>query len=141
MSIPMSKWGRDHWSTFAFVCATVVGRDGDPDRDKMRCDADRHPGLFGPHQLRLGSASLKTKHPTRLLDGKVAKNHDDWDCVDDFEAEKLIITEGTGIHPRWVLTKKGWDFCKGLVMFKCYGGAFVDFRPEMIGEQLNRIKE
>lgn len=34
--------------------------------------------------------------------------HDDWDCVEDFMAEGLVIWEGTGMNPILRLTDKGW---------------------------------
>jgi len=73
--IPMEEFGKDHWSTFAYV-ETLVVEGEQPRRERMRCDADRHP--------QFAHGEFKDKFPTRTKKGEV-KNHDDWDCLDDCE--------------------------------------------------------
>lgn len=98
--IPINRWGRDHWSTLAYLETRIVGHRGVIQREHMRCDPALHPHLA--HEgSRMGSPA-----PTRLADGEVS-SHDDWSCQDDAEAEGLIQNVGTGLYRRYVLTDKG----------------------------------
>ncbi len=83
--IRIDLWGKDHWSTLSYLETCAVDNKGVPSLDRMRCDIDRHPGLYG-------SLSMMTpkKYPTLLKYGIKAMNHDDWDCVDDMEAVGLL---------------------------------------------------
>ena len=101
-SIPMSQFGRDHWSTFAYLESRCVNHRGRPDRQHMRCDPERHP----LHQNR-GTHTGKTPSPTRLGNGNEVHEHDDWDCVDDLATAGLVQIEGSGIDPIWRLTEHG----------------------------------
>lgn len=127
-AVPMRFWSKDHWSTFAYLCCRVTGNDGYPDKDHMRVDRDRHPGLIGPRVAMLGTTL--EKYPTRLQHGILLEDHDDFDCVDDFEAEDLVTTSGTGIAPRWHLTEAGWKVNKLLTEFKEKGGQFGEFKMD-----------
>ena len=98
--IPESFFGRDHWSTFAYIATRVVNHDGYPKREHMRTDPKRHPGLA--HR---GSHFCPGPYPTMLRGGVQLDDHD---CADDLEAAGLIVHIGTGIHPRWKLTERGW---------------------------------
>ena len=73
--VPMAQWGKDHWSTFAYIETRCVDFDGVPCRDHMRCDLDRHPSLR--HR-----GTSENKYPTRLKGGQERQDHDDWDCID-----------------------------------------------------------
>lgn len=104
--IPLERFGRDHWSTFAYLETRVVDARGIIDKDRMRTDPDRHPGLIGPRVMLLVMSS-REKYPTRLRDGELLSDHDDWDCMDDLERVGLLVTEGTGIQPLVKLTDEG----------------------------------
>lgn len=101
-SVSLESWGRDHWSTLLYLDHVVVDRGGRPDRAKMRCDPDLHPGLVSPHHTR-----FTKKYPTKLKDGEHLKDHDDWDCVEDLEAAGLLEWQGTGINPVIHITTVG----------------------------------
>jgi hypothetical protein len=125
-TVPLELFGRDHWSTFAYIACVVTGRDGIPDKDRMRTDRDRHPGLVGPTVARLES---KTKYPTRLAKGLERHEHDDWDCADDLETIGLIKQVGTGMNPKFILTELGWKVFKDLTEFKDKkGGSFATYQ-------------
>ncbi len=128
MSIPIEKFGKDHWSTFGYVGCRVTSNKGIPDRQHMRCDADLHPGLA--HNGRGGELPIQRKYPTILRGGVEQADHDDWSCVDDLEAAGLVKIGGTGIHPTWDMTDIGWAFCKVLTDFKRKGGAFAGFSEQ-----------
>lgn len=103
-SIAPDRWGRDHWSTFAYIETRVVDHKGVPERHHMRCSVKLHPGLV--HQTPFSTLDGQ-KYPTILKGGERLPDHDDWSCADDLEAYGLIKQEGTGIHPVFVLTDLG----------------------------------
>lgn len=125
--IPMNQWGKDHWSTLAYLETLAVENKGlaVPVNARMRTNEIRHPHLVGfvPH----GSTALNgSGYPTRLKDGEV-KEHDDWDCVDDATEEGLIEDVGTGINRAYKFTKLGKEVMAKLRQFKMDGGNFQDF--------------
>jgi hypothetical protein len=120
--VPMEFWGRDHWSTFAFICTRIVGEDGKIDRRKMRCDNKRHP-LHAHTDIGPGA-------PTMLRDNVALKDHDDWDCADDAEAANLLVNDkGTGLNRRYALTDAGWAMLRKITEHKAAGGTFSNFDP------------
>lgn len=128
--IRMELWGQDHWSTFAYLETCVVDNKGIPNLDRMRCDFDRHPGLYGT--LRRNQSLKEKKYPTRLKNAVEVLNHDDWDCVDDMEAAGLLRWEGTGIHPIIVFTERGNQIAAELRQHKAKGGKWGSFHPAMV---------
>lgn len=103
-AVPMERWGKDHWSTFAFVETRIVDHRGVLDHDRMRTHANRHPMLMGAKSRvgRLGSSGDGSAYPTRLKRalplGQVTgdpqpvelPHHDDYDCLDDAIAAGLL---------------------------------------------------
>jgi len=98
-----ARWGKDHWSTFAYLETCVVDRDGLVAHERMRCDVRRHPVFAAarPRGLVLtpGGADA-AQYPTRLRAERpgpggvwpVAElaDHDDYDCVADMIREGLL---------------------------------------------------
>lgn len=106
--IPMKKWGRDHWSTFAYLMSCVTTKGGEIDRRKMRCHRKLHPGLTNEASHMGGAFPL-----TRLKNGRTVRMHDDWSCLDDIVAAGLLVHVGTGMHPgRVEATLGAWPFAK-----------------------------
>jgi hypothetical protein len=105
-NVPMSEWGKDHWSCFGYVLSCYVGGSGYI--DSSRINKDGHV------------------YPTRLKNG-VEPGHNELNCIDDFEAEGLIVNEGTGITPRIHVTEKGWAVGRKLSEHKYQGKNFIDF--------------
>lgn len=124
--VPMSDWGMDHWSTFAYIETRIVDYRGSPEITRMRTDRDLHPGLAH------GSMGWK-KYPTRLkrIDGETREiaGHDDWSCLEDAEREGLLEWAGTGIDPIFVLTDRGRKVSDELRAWKRAGGKFSNFKP------------
>lgn len=118
-----ATFGRDHWSTFAYIETLVVDKSGKPDIRRMRCDPKRHP-LMAHQGSMFGAPS-----PTRLKDGVLLPDHDDWDCVDELEAAGLIEVGGTGMYPVFALTELGRGLAALLRAHKAAGGNFGDFSP------------
>lgn len=122
--IPMEKWGKDHWSTLAYLETLAVDKGGwaIPVNARMRTNEIRHPHLTGHHFANQSGS----KYPTRLKEGEV-KEHDDWDCVDDATEEGLVEDVGTGMNRAYKFTKLGKEVMAKLRQFKMDGGNFKDF--------------
>lgn len=122
--ITIDRFGKDHWSVFAYLETCAVDRNGVVGRDQMRCDSSRHPGLVGRYAA-TGLGNEK-KYPTRLKDGEI-QDHDDWDCFDDLEAAGLVTWEGTGANPVVGMTEAGIEMAGKLRGHKSKGGSFAMF--------------
>ena len=123
--VSIERFGKDHWSTFAYIATCVTGNGGVPHRDRMRTDQDRHPGLVGPRMFISMLGNMK--YPTRLAEGEELPDHDDWDCCEDLEEAGLLVSEGAGIEPVYGLTDLGWEVLKHLTAHKNSGGSFGTF--------------
>ncbi len=123
MTIPTEKFGKDHWSTFAYLETLAVDNKGRPDNHRMRCDLDRHPAMDHAY-----SGIGGQKYPTILAGGDELPDHDDWDCIDDLEAAGFVEQGGTGIHPVFKLTETGYRVAAALRKHKAEGGNFASFR-------------
>jgi len=124
-AVPMSQWGRDHWSTLAYIECRCVDHKGIPNRAHMRTDIDLHPALADTRIL--VNMQPGKKYPTRLKDGIDKEAHDDWSCAEDMEAAGLLKWEGTGLNPVFVLTKLGLKVSAALREHKAGGGNFASF--------------
>ena len=71
--VPPTDWGKDHWSTLAFLETAAVDNKGLVQNAHMRA----HPRLH-PKYAHTGSTG---EYPTRLKDGFELKDHDDWSCM------------------------------------------------------------
>ena len=104
-NIHPEKFGKDHWSTFAYVETRCVDHGGVLHHPHMRDDP---------------------KYPTKLRGGELANNHSDYDCLDDLEAAGLLTWSIT-VGAKVVLTSLGWEVASKLRQFKAGGGNFADF--------------
>lgn len=104
---PIALFGKDHWSTFAYICQRVIDHDGIPNKQHMRCDPNIHPGHVNISPF--GEVLDGGKYPTRLKFGQNVHGHDDWSCLEDFEAHGMLVNNGTGLNPKYMLTDLGWD--------------------------------
>lgn len=125
VSIEPSRWGGDHWSTYAYIANRILDYKGVPDRTHMRCDPNLHPGLANVSPF--GSIVDGSKHPTRLKGGGTVSPHDDWSCAEDIEAAGLIEWRGTGINPVFVFTDLGYEVWALLYRYKAEGRTFRTF--------------
>lgn len=137
--VPITFWGRDHWSTLAYLETLAVDHKGiaTPARNKMRCSAERRPGLVG---WTVGGLLDGGRYATRLKGAngepewenrRELADHDDWDCVEDAVAAGLLIEGGTGIHPHYQFTSLGLRVAGELRAHKANGGQFHNFVPTM----------
>lgn len=126
--IPMEKWGRDHWSTLAYLETRCVDYDGKVKNENLRCDSDLHPNFA--HSLSMGFGDRK--YPTRLVDGTKVENHDDWSCIEDFIDAKLVIWKGTGLFPIFELTDLGWEIAGQIRRHLSKDHSFASFKPQVL---------
>jgi hypothetical protein len=99
--VPMTLFGTDHWSTFAYVETRTVDYKGLLDHDRMRCHAGRHPVMRHAKRRVSGSSADGSRYPTRIkasatpdTDGRYGvtevPDHDDYDCLDDLIVAGLL---------------------------------------------------
>jgi len=122
-NIPISKFGKDHWSLLVYIECRCVDNKGVPDLRQMRCNSNTHPGL-----LPFPNWAWETKNGTTLNDGKKLSKHDDHDCAEDLEKAGFIVITGTGINPIYAMTEKGWEIVGLIRRFKATGGTFGTFQ-------------
>ncbi len=120
--VPMGRWGKDHWTTFAYVETRWVDHRGMLDHDRMRCDRRRHPVFYAAKRrtTAFGSDADGARYPTRLktetacADGRWGvvelAGHDDYDCLDDAIREGLIEVAMPRIRqPHGDIFLDAWD--------------------------------
>jgi hypothetical protein len=119
--IPITNFGKDHWSTFAYAETLAVDNNGIiiPYSMRMRTNHKTHKFLGNPID---GS-----EYPTILRDGNVLKGHDDWDCLDDAVKLGLLKDVGTGLNRQFKLTEEGRHVANRLREHKSQGGTFKNF--------------
>jgi len=106
--IDISRWGKDHWSTLLYVESRVVDQGGSIKDDHLRKDGN--------------------EYPTRLAGGAALVGHNDYDCLEDLEAARVIEhTGGTGLHPIYSLTDEGWRVAGLVRRWKAEGKGIAKF--------------
>lgn len=123
----LRKWGRDHWSTYAYIETRIVNHGGRPDRDHMRCDLGLH------YEQRPPRRREKVKvQPTRMADGSTIEDHDDWSCLEDAIRLGLLIEKepsGMDCPASYAFTEAGIDVALTLRRHMIVGGGnSCDFR-------------
>lgn len=134
MTIAIKDFGKDHWSTFAYIETCCVDSRGIPNRERMHCDPTIHPGLTNSANVMFQD---QPGAPTRLSGyflpngnkdpGRAVSAHDDWSCAEDLEAAGLIEWNGTGINPVFKMTAHGLAVAARLRAHKAGGGHFATF--------------
>lgn len=139
-TIPIDRWGEDHWGTLAYVETRVVDHDGLVVVQHMRC----HPGV---HRDLAHEGSFGPVPPTRLSDGTAVDLHDDWSCMEDAAALGLVTrTEGERVprtryrSQKFTLTSEGQRLAAALRAHKASGGEFATFRPVSSAEATPLLK-
>jgi hypothetical protein len=123
--IPVKEFGRDHWSTLAYIECVNVDGSGRPALERMRCNPSRHPGLAeGRRGPRI---EWQTSWSSHTKSGILLTGHDDFDCVNDLEKAGLIVVHGTGNNPVYRLTVDGWRVVNDLRQHKANGKNFGDY--------------
>ena len=126
---PMEQWGKDHWSTFAYIhnrCVNSTNNGvGIPEPKHIQCNLNRHPGLI---YSMFGDTRSGEKYGIRLKDRELpGLDYDEWDCIEDIVNEGLLKDVGTGINPAFKMTDFGNHVISILLKHKTKGGYFSDF--------------
>lgn len=105
-AVEMERWGKDHWSLLGYLYTLAMDGKHEVDERRMRGD---------------GAA-----YPTRLRHGEEARDHDDWNCMEDLEAAGLInfISRVNGF---FAFEERGLKLAAKLAQHKARGGSFSDF--------------
>lgn len=128
----MDQWSRDHWNLLAYVETCCVDDHGKLVYERMRCNPREHP-----HQLGRRSAEQvwQATYATRLrgfdevtAPTKRVRNHDDFHCLDDFEAAGLMFV--TSAYDAAVLSPVGGAWAARLRAHRAAGKTFKSFEPD-----------
>lgn len=136
--VHFSRWGKDHWSTLAYVECRAVDDGGVLDNRRMRTNPRLHRTLVG---VTFGQMQDGSAYPTRLKDGEI-EPHDDWSCLEDMAAYGLLNMYVRTTNDREVfgcdqakveLTEVGQIVAAELREHKASGGNFAGFEyPQML---------
>jgi hypothetical protein len=138
--IPVSRWGKDHWSLLAYVESLVVDapdKVGTVNRQRVRCNPGRHPllqgtrdGIWQPNYGTRLAGFFEYAQRTDLTAAETAgfflPEHDDWDCLDDLDVANLVETLSL-INGKVLLTPVGSVIAAQLRLHKQQGGQFANF--------------
>jgi len=134
--IPVEKWGKDHWSTFAYLETVTVDKGNIVGNRQMRTNPRLHRELVGISPA--SGLPIDGSYPTRLKGGEQAENHDDWSCIEDMVNAGIVVAsfrvkDGRTLignsECRVRLTSEGEVIAHQLRDFKRNGGNFADFQP------------
>ena len=117
----LNQFGKDHWSTLAYVETCCVDNEGRLDIRRLRINETKRP-------IRSNGFGWDPKYATRIKDGSIPDpSHDDWDCLEDLEGIGLLELIGTMINPVFRLTQKGLKVASKLRAHKANGEQFATF--------------
>lgn len=138
--VPMGFWGKDHWSTLAYLESVMVDCAG----FQVGTDARMKTGRRNSRVMAEGCASpqragratnalsmvMTEEQSTKLNNGQRVSGHDDWSCVQDMAAEGLFAQAPDDIEPGVILafSPKGDEIANALRIFKRNMGQFSQFR-------------
>jgi hypothetical protein len=144
--IPLEDWGKDHWSTLAYLETRIVDHRGRISHDHMRCHAGRHPAMLAAKRRVHGTSADGSAYPTRLRAGRTLPDHDDYDCLDDMIAAGFVTatmppapagTLITGLveaelmtRATYALTEAGQRVVGELRVHKGNGGNYAGFEVQ-----------
>ncbi len=134
--VPPELWGRDHWSTLAYIETKLV--DGpykvcfDP---HMRQGRRHYRVLLGKPNGRKTPANAMVMRPeygSRLADGTYLPWHDDWHCVQDMVKAGLFEDGVWDVGFKLKLTDLGSMVTAALRKLKSEGGSFSTCNGELL---------
>jgi hypothetical protein len=134
-SIPITEFGKDHFSLLAYVECRCVDNKGELERKHLRCNTNTHLMLADVRYRDPELMDWKSEYGTRLKgyfkgnekDVSCRLNdHDDYDCLDDLEEAGLIeiISLVNGFIR---MTPFGTEVAAKLREHKAKGGMFATF--------------
>lgn len=143
--IEPALWGRDHWSTLAYLDTVMTDCAGfemgsDPRMRANRRNTRVMAAVPRPKRVRNASAAMHPGGPsiagTCLKDGQTVAGHDDWNCVEDMARVGLFNLGPLGLAPGKVLklSRLGQAVVARLRAHKQGGGQFAQFDIAMVPE-------
>lgn len=138
--VPMSNFGKDHWSTFAYLetlCVDPKGERGLIDNRKMRVNPRLH--------RQFANGQDGSGYTTRTKSDNIQR-HDDFSCLEDLVANKLISAWSAEMYEGEVfghmvakveLTALGHVVAGQLREHKALGGNYQDFDPDLAGVEIS----
>ena len=133
MGIEPHRWGKDHWSTFAYIETRCVDYRGRPNAQHIQTNHDRHPLM--------GNLYDGADYGIRLADCVLpGDEYDEWDCLDDLETYGLIDNVGTGLHRQYEMTATGKLIAGQLRAHKADQKNYVTFQPRWADVPVLRVK-
>lgn len=137
--LPMDVWGKNHWSTLAYIETVMVETGGfevgfdarmTQNRRHFRVMSEQNPKPIRPgRSISMSFAKpMDPQYSTMLNNGQQVEGHDDWCCVQDFAASGLLTT--SEFEPKDVLhlSEQGQAVCAALRVHKQKGGNFAEFK-------------
>lgn len=145
-AVPIEQWGKDHWSTLAYVESRCVDHGGWLDGDHMRCNPRSHREFEGKRKTAFGSGRYwKPEYSTRLRGHtettlNQVEGHDDWDCLSDMLVlEVAFIVDRVGRIPGFpiggerlciALTGRGFALAGELRKHMAHERSYAAFIPQ-----------
>lgn len=142
--IDPSLFGRDHWSTLAYVESVMTDCAGfqlgnDP---RMRANRRNYRVMNECARPKRAKNLSVTNHPmmpddgSRLNNGQVVRGHDDWNCVEDFAALGFFDVDAASLDAGVTLkfSALGKTVAAALRQHKQDGGQFEQFRMPTVPE-------
>lgn len=133
--VPPELWGRDHFSTLAYIENQLVDNEYcvafDPHMRQNRTNY-RTLGELAGAKVKYGVV-MSPEHGSILSDGTYLSWHDDWCCVQDMLHYKLFDGEDDDFDIGFSLklTELGYNVVANLRKHKAEGGTFSTFKMEL----------
>lgn len=130
--IPLEQWGKDHWSTLAYLETVTVDYRGLVDNRRMRCNPRLHRRFA--HLNQFGQVVDSSRYPTTKASD--VQQHDDWSCLEDLVTAGLVKAYWRvrypersfgGAQAKVELTELGLKITAELRAHKARGGSFTHF--------------
>lgn len=121
-NVPIELFGRDHWSTLAYIETRVV--DG-----VFRISPDVHMRTCRKNwRLAHNRGMISDDYPTRLNNGQEIEKHDDWSCLQDLVYVGLLSTYGKpNLNKMVKITERGYKVVAAIRRHKAKGETFRNF--------------
>ncbi len=130
--LTLKDFGKDHWNMLLYIETRAVDYGGRLDRQHMRIKQDelkggRNPLGWKPEYGTRLSGYFSGKFFDRFDKTRLLPDHDDMDCLDDFERLGLIKQVGSALNPAIKMTEEGNRIAFLLRVHKQNGGQCADF--------------
>jgi len=131
--VPVSLWGRDHWSMLLYFRSVEVDHGGFEVKFNPRMRQNRRNFRVLPGE-KLNGLAMQPENGSRLNDRTFIIGHDDWCCLQDF-ANAKVLTCDPYFEPcdKLHLSKVGELLVLALESHKARGGSFANFKLAGIG--------